>query len=237
MHSSNQSTSTSDPLVPNTKAQGMILFRNVSVPVRVQLGGTLLVLAGVVILLGIIFAETQYPHALHYSTYFNTISDLGATLPPHSIITQPSADIFDWTMMLTGALLILGAISIHEVHRRKILTILIVLMGLGIVGVGIFPDNHHSLHRLFSLGAFLFGGLAVTFSFAVTERAFRYIALFLGLTSLFFLVLGSYILEVTLGAGGVERGVAYPIVLWMVGYGSYVLGHSKGPGADTSINP
>ena len=54
------------------------------------------------ILVGIITAETQYPRGRHYDTFTNDINDLEATLPPHSVITQPSAHIFEWTMLLAG---------------------------------------------------------------------------------------------------------------------------------------
>ncbi len=71
----------------------------------VSLAGALLVLAGCVALMGIISAETFYPA---YSTAQNHISDLGATRPPDSVILQPSATIFNATMLATG-LLVLGA--------------------------------------------------------------------------------------------------------------------------------
>ena len=50
---------------------------------------------------GIITAETKYPVFRHYTTQ-QEISDLGGTAPPHSIVTQPSAMIFDTTMIIAG---------------------------------------------------------------------------------------------------------------------------------------
>ena len=190
----------------------------------VTIGALLTLTAGVLILMGIITAETQYPPG--YSTAENEISDLGATRPPHSIIHQPSARIFDGTMIVTGAMLIAGAACLHAAHRRKLVTVPQLLMGVGVLGVGVFPGNHHPWHLICALTAFLFGGLAATFSYSVTGRPFRYVALVLGLTSLFFLFFGAA-LEGTLGAGGRERWLAYPVVLWMVGYGGYILGSSS----------
>jgi hypothetical membrane protein len=191
---------------------------------RAQLGGALISLAGMFILMGIITAETQYPRGLHYSTFANEISDLGGTVPPNSIITQPSAHIFDWTLIVTGLMLIVGVICVHEAHHRKLLTIPAVLLGIGVLGVGLFPGNHHDIHRTFSMATFLFGGLAATFSWKATEGLFRYITLLLGVTSLFFLVAGTGLFEGTLGVGGLERWIAYPIVMWMVLFGGYILG-------------
>jgi hypothetical protein len=30
-----------------------------------------------------------------------------------------------------------------------------------------------------------------------------------------------------LGIGGLERWIAYPILLWVTGFGGYLIGHSK----------
>ena len=70
------------------------------------MAGLLFFVAGSVILMGIITAEIFYPPG--YSTANSEISDLGATRPPDSISYQPSASIFNATMIL-GGLLILAA--------------------------------------------------------------------------------------------------------------------------------
>ena len=196
---------------------------------RVEVGGSMISLAGVVILLGIITAETQYPKSPGYNTFSNDISDLGGTVPPHSFITQPAAQIFDWTMIVAGIMLIVGAFLVHEVHRRRLLTIPSVLLGIGVLGVGVFPGNVATIHPLFALCAFFFGGIAAVCSGVVVGKSmFRYIAPVLGGTSLFFLLVGPSTLNGTLGTGGVERWIAYPVVMWMVLYGGYVLGIGQG---------
>jgi hypothetical protein len=57
--------------------------------------------AGFVLLMGIITAETKYPVFRHYTTR-QEIGDLGGTRPPHGLVTQPSAMIFDTTMLIAG---------------------------------------------------------------------------------------------------------------------------------------
>lgn len=200
---------------------------NPKTTLRMQLGGALTLLAGVVILMGIITAETQYPGYLHYSTRTNEISDLGATVPPHSVITQPSAHIFDAVMIVAGLMLIAGAIFSYSAHHRKVLAALALLLGVGVLGVGIFPGNHHDIHRLFSMIAFLFGGLTAVISYTAVKGAFRFIVLLLGSATLLTLFIGTAVLTNTLGAGGIERWIAYPVVLWMVCYGGYVLGDKR----------
>jgi hypothetical protein len=66
-----------------------------------RLGGSLLTLAGVTILMGIITAEALYPTT--FTTGGNEISDLGGTRPPNSLIFQPSAMIFDLSMWPSGS--------------------------------------------------------------------------------------------------------------------------------------
>lgn len=192
---------------------------------QVQVAGVLMLLAGVCILMGIITSETQYPSYLHYNTRSNEISDLGATQPPHSIVTQPSAHIFDVTMVLAGIMLIIGASILYKtLTAGKLVSAFTLLLGIGVLGVGVLPGNHHALHRLFSMDAFLFGGLAAAFSCMIAKHAFRYIVIMLGLTTLFFLVIGTATLTNVLGYGGIERWIAYPVVLWMVCVGGYILG-------------
>lgn len=53
------------------------------------IGGTLMFVAGVVILMGIITAEALYP--VTYTTSGNEISDLGGTRPPEALVFQPSS--------------------------------------------------------------------------------------------------------------------------------------------------
>ena len=74
--------------------------------------GTLLFLAGFIALMGIITGEIFYPSG--YSNGNSEISDLGSTRPPETLIYQPSAAIFNGTMILTGILVLAGAFFAHR---------------------------------------------------------------------------------------------------------------------------
>jgi hypothetical membrane protein len=190
--------------------------------VRYQtLGGMLLAVAGTVILMAIITAEALYPAA--YNTHRNTISDLGA-MRPDNLIRQPSAAIFDWTMIVTGIMIIAAAYCLYRALSRRGISIMAGLMGLGILGVGIFPGNHPAPHQVSSLLAFAAGGIAVLLGWRLQAGPLRYLYLALGVVSLISLVLGVFFLGwspvARIGEGGVERWVAYPVVLWMVSFGS-----------------
>jgi hypothetical membrane protein len=185
--------------------------------------GILLFLAGCIILMGIITAESFYPQKYTYTTSQSMISDLGATEPPNSIITQPSATIFNFSMILTGIIVLLGAYFLFRYYNDRIATILVGLLGLGALGVGVFPGNVNPQHPLFAMTTFISGGLSAIYSYRLIKSPLKYVAVFLGLISLGFIVTMN-ILMPSMGAGGVERWVAYPIVLWLLGFGGYLMG-------------
>jgi hypothetical membrane protein len=159
-----------------------------------KLAGGLLLTAGATILLGIITAEALY--TAPYTTRME-ISDLGAT--DTGVILHPSSYIFNATMLLTGAMILIGAWFTHRALHRRVVTIPTGLLGLGTLGVGIFPGNIHPWHPIFAL---------------------------LGVVSLAFTVAGVFLPEwgpfARLELGGVERWMVYPVVLWLVGFGGFL---------------
>lgn len=193
-----------------------------------SIAGLSLVLAGVIAFMGIITAEVLYPE---YSTR-QDISDLGSTQPPDPIIHQPSATIFNSTMLLTGALVLIAAYFVYRSRGQRIFTALLAAFGFSIFGVGVFPGNVTPWHGLFALLTFFIGGITVIRSSRVVTRPFSYLCILLGGVSL--LVLGSVFffglvvgepgpLE-PLGSGGIERWVVYPLLLWVLVFGGYLLG-------------
>ncbi|MDO9044966.1 MAG: DUF998 domain-containing protein [Methanobacteriaceae archaeon] len=188
--------------------------------------GLLFFLAGSIILMGIITAETFYPEKYTYTTSDSMISDLGATEPPNSIITHPSATIFNFSMRIVGILILLGTYFLFRALNDKIVTILIGLLGLGALGVGIFPGNVNPQHPLFALTTFISGGLSAIYSYRLINSPFKYLSVLFGITGLFFLFTASIFIPI-MGGGGVERWVAYPIVLWLIGFGGYLMGLSS----------
>jgi hypothetical membrane protein len=186
--------------------------------------GALLLVAGAVMLMGIITAEALYPAP--YTTGGNEISDLGGTRPPEGLVLQPSATIFNLTMM-AGGLLVLGAAACLQAGLGRLSASIIVgLLGVGALGVGVFPGNVAGFHAIFALLTFVSGGLAAIVTAAVTRPPFRYLSVLLGAISLgslvSYLLLGDGAPLAPLGPGGVERWVAYPIVIWVIGFGGHL---------------
>lgn len=185
--------------------------------------GILFFLAGCIILMGIITAESFYPDNYTYTTANSMISDLGATEPPNSIITQPSATIFNLSMIITGILILVGIYFLFKYYHDRIAGLLIGLLGLGALGVGVFPGNINPQHPIFALTTFISGGLSAIYSYRLINSPFKYLAVILGLIGLVFLFTFNMFIPI-MGAGGVERWVAYPIVLWLLGFGGYLIG-------------
>jgi hypothetical membrane protein len=195
-----------------------------------RIGGALLTIAGVTILMGIITAEALYPTT--FTTGGNEISDLGGTRPPNSLIFQPSAMIFDLSMIAIGVLMIAGSSFVHRVFGRRSVTIPMTVLGIAALGVGLFPGNTGAPHAIFAMVTFVAGGVAAISAARVTPAPFRLISLALGAVSL--LTLASYILlgdrspMAEFGIGGIERWIVYPVILWVIAFGGYLSGRAEG---------
>jgi hypothetical membrane protein len=200
-----------------------------------SVAGTVLTLAGLVAFMGIITAEVLYPD---YSTR-QDISDLGSTQPPDPVIHQPSATIFNSTMLLTGLLVLIAAYLLHRAWGRRALSIPLAVFGAAVFGVGVFPGNVTPWHGIFALLTFASGGVAAVLSSRVVPRPFSSLCGLLGgislamLLSVFFygLVLATPHPLSALGPGGIERWVVYPLLLWVVALGGYLLGTERRPSA------
>ena len=197
-------------------------------PIRQRLSsvaGILYSSAGFVLLMGIITAETKYPVFRHYTTR-QEISDLGGTRPPQGLVTQPSAMIFDTTMLVAGVLLLAGAFALWRLYRHRVLTVVSALFGAGAFLVGIFPGNT-TPHPYVAMIAFIFSALTAIAVFRVTSAPFRFMSLGVGLLSLAALIAGELgdnsLFVKSIGMGGVERWVVFPIILWLAFFGGYLL--------------
>ncbi len=198
-------------------------------PRYLSAAGSLLFLAALVAFLGIITAEALYPEG--YSTAANEISDLGATRPPNSIIEQPSATVFNTAMMVCGALIIGGSACIQRGFRRVAAPVVMALFGIGVLGVGVFPGDHGSIHPWFALLTFVAGGAAAIVCLTIETPPFSYFSVLLGVVALVTLFLEVFLQDANpmrgLGSGGVERWVAYPVLLWLTGLGGHLLGRAR----------
>jgi hypothetical membrane protein len=193
---------------PRNKEVEQMTKKGIRERAPLKLAGALLFTAGAAIFMGIITAEALYPAA--YSTAANTISDLGGTRPPDSVVLQPSAAIFDITMLVTGTMIIVAAWLVHRAFRHRAVTISLAAYGIGVLGIGVFPGNT-TPHPWIATFVFVAAGVAAVLAYKVEPAPLRQISVVLGTITLASLVLGSYFLEwgpvAELGEGGIERWV------------------------------
>jgi hypothetical membrane protein len=194
-----------------------------------RLSGTLALCAGVAILMGIITAEALFTGA-PYNTSHNMISDLGSTWNPGGRVYEPSATIFNVTMLVTGVMIAASAGFLHRASDRRGVSAALGVLGLGIFLVGIFPGemingsfSSHGVHPIVSMVAFVSGPIAALLSARLTKGPFRFVAVILGATGLVAILLTGPLGDTHLGKGGIERWIAYPTILWLVAFGGYLL--------------
>jgi hypothetical membrane protein len=187
---------------------------------NLKAAGALLFIGGAECILGIMLAETQYQG---YSIANNAISDLGDTcVKSVCVVHQPSAAIFDSSVVLLGVLVIAASYFVSRSGYRT-LSILTVLSGVGAICVGIFPESTGVVHLLASLVVFLFGGLASIASSRRSRPPMSYLSVVLGAVTLIALVLYASGTYLGLGLGGMERMVAYPALIWATAFGAYLM--------------
>ena len=183
--------------------------------------GALLSITGIGLILSIITNEAMYPVARHYSTFTNSISDLSGTEPPNSYMVQPNRSIFILTMAVSGTLVLVATYLLWRVVDRRRFLVALGLLGVGIVGIAVFPGNVATIHPLFSLVAFIAGSVAAILSRKVLDAPLRYFAIALGSIALLATLFGldsfaNWGPQAEIGIGGIERWIAYPVLLWLV---------------------
>lgn len=174
---------------------------------RVKYGGILLLIGSIQFTLSMWISENLYPD---YSITNNYISDLGV---------GNTAIIFNTSVAILGVFTILSSILLINIIRKS--SILLFLTGLGALGVGIFPETYGTIHSIFALIAFLFGGITGIIMFSKIKGYLSYVSLSLGLITLVALVLFINKTYLGLGKGGMERVIVYPELLWSIIFGAY----------------
>ncbi len=179
---------------------------------RKKTAGLLLMVGGVQWVLATIVAEARYPN---YSVANNYISDLG--------VERGSALIFNASTLLLGVLIIAAAYSLGREFGNRLFITSLALSGVGPLGVGIFNENHIVLHSVFALTAFVFGAISAIAASKFVKKPIGYMAMALGAISLLALLLFVARIQLGIGMGGMERIIAYPTLLWQIGFGGYLL--------------
>jgi hypothetical membrane protein len=195
---------------------------------RRVIAGVLLALTGIGMIMSIITNEALYPTDPPYTTFANSISDLSGTRPPDSFVVEPNRAIFIVSMAVCGAAVLVSAYLLWSVIGRRRVAVGLALFGVGLVGIAVFPGNVATWHPLFAMLCFVAASVTAIMSRKVLPRPVRYFAAALGLAALVATSFGLEVfensgLQAALGYGGTERWIAYPVLLWLVMFGSVLM--------------
>ncbi|AUB59845.1 DUF998 domain-containing protein [Methanobacterium subterraneum] len=183
--------------------------------------GILLLIAALQFFMAINLAETQFPG---YSSTTDTLSHLGGAIPP----IEPSATIFNVSVILLGVLSLASVYLILKSGGCRLFSSCLAISAVGAVGVGLFPSYTGSFHMFFAILTFIFGSLTVLFSYRLgLNIPMVIVSIFTGFTSLTIIIsallwgLNNPII-IYLGLGGAERFVVYPILFYLLAMGGYL---------------
>jgi hypothetical membrane protein len=187
--------------------------------------GLLFVVAVVQYILAVVISEAVYSG---YSAGQQMLSELGDWS-----LAGNNAAIFNGSALLWGILLIAGAYFIQQVFKNRLFSSLLAISGVGAVVSAVVSLNiSFEVHGMFGMVAFVFGAAAAIMSYKFVKSPLSYVSVILGAvtllaTVLFMLGQGNDAFYLGLGVGGIERFVVYPLLLWMLGFGGYLVGDSS----------
>jgi hypothetical membrane protein len=189
--------------------------------------GTAILVGGVQFAVFWMLAEVLYPN---YSVMNNYISDLGTTCPSSGgpCYVPPAWLMFNASEVVFGILIAVAAYYFYRAYRYRPTAVIIAIAGLALIGVGVFNESS-PLHDPLSLVTFIFAGLSAIVTFRFQKSPLSYISIILGVVSLVALVLyvsgtGSFGAQIGIGAGGLERLIVYPVLMWSIGFGGHLIG-------------
>jgi hypothetical membrane protein len=153
------------------------------------------------------------------------ISDLG--------VFPETALLFNASLILVGVLNLAGGYFFYRSHGKRWLLAVFALAGVGAIGAGLFPLDTGGLHGLSALLAFVFFNVQAIGSATRLGGVMRALAVLAGGLGLVFVVLmalgdgGNTAAFGPIGHGGTERMIVYPVMLWLVAFGGYLLGERE----------
>jgi hypothetical membrane protein len=157
---------------------------------------------------------------------------------------QPAADVFVFSLFLNGVFLLLSGYFLMRATKHRLFAIGVGVLGVAdlLVGLSYIPiylgatteldvSMAYGLHVVGALVAFVLGGTVAISTYRFVRGPFRYFGLVLGTVALVAFVLFLTGQELSLGFGGMERMIIYPINLWAICFGAYLM---EGPGLDSA---
>jgi hypothetical membrane protein len=189
--------------------------------------GILFTLGASLFLLLTTAAESIYPD---FSLQNNAISDLAAIGTSTTVIEETAILVLSICWML-------GAFYLFRNTGRKRLMVLNLIPGMGFFLAGASPENVNLvIHSVGTIG-FPLGAVAAILSYRTIRSFFRYLSLALGTLSMFSTIIifvgwrvvcgtcgyQQGLSQAVLGLGGWESMIIYPLLIWLIGFGNYLM--------------
>jgi hypothetical membrane protein len=159
-----------------------------------------------------------------YDVRSGAISDLG--------VIPETAAFFNVSLIATGLLNLVAGSLLYVERRSMVLLGVYLAAGAGAVGAGLVPLDGGDAHGLFALAAFLFFNVQAIVSSRIAEGPMRVVSVLAGALGLVFVVImvigdaGTPAIFGPIGHGGAERMIVYPVMLWLLAFGGYLMGRS-----------
>ena len=156
-----------------------------------------------------------------YDVRGGAISDLGAI--------AETATLFNASLAVVGVLNLIAGYLLFRVRGGASLLVTFAAAGIGAIGAAANPLGHSDLHGLFALVAFIgFNAEAIAAS-RLADGPMRWISVAAGVLGLAFVIVmvvgdaGNPAVFGPIGHGGAERMIVYPVMLWMLAFGGYLM--------------
>ena len=149
------------------------------------------------------------------------ISDLG--------VIPETAALFNGALVVIGLLNATGGYLVYRAGAPVWLVPIFGLAGVGAIGAGLVPLDRGGAHSLFALLAFVLVNVEAIAVARVLQGPMRWLAVAAGLTGLIYTGVmiagdaGNPAVFGAIGHGGSERMIAYPVMLWLIALGGYLL--------------
>ena len=163
-----------------------------------------------------------------YDVSGGAISDLG--------VIAETALLFNVSLIAVGVLNVVGGYGFFRSHGRPWILATFVIAGIGAAGAGLLPLDRSDLHGIFALLAFAFFNVQAIAAGLVLRGPMRPISIVAGLAGMAFVVLmvigdsGNPAVFGPIGHGGAERMIVYPVMLWLMAFGGYLMAERTAAG-------
>jgi hypothetical membrane protein len=185
---------------------------------RTTLAGALLLFAGTSFWLVNTAAEALFPN---FIVRVHTLSRLGSPLAPTGLL-------WNGMVVVVSLLWLSGAALYFGVSGRRTWLIPNLLPGIGLLLLACFPVGSQPVwvHTLAAYWIFISSGLTALAGIVFIHSPYRYVSAALGTAILMLLFRANAIIP-ALGLGGAERLVAYPIFIWLISFGGFLMGQKE----------